>query len=68
MSDDDRITRLANSIMETIDFFTAQEEMTTGEVLNALLAVMIAGAEASPDHQPQRLIDVITATIRARIQ
>lgn len=62
-----KIERLTEKLLETIDEFTDDCPMMTGEVMTALFILFVSSAVNSPQYDPQRLVAETNEKIRAAV-
>ena len=69
MNDPDKIARLGDAFLETIDDFSQDNPgLTTGEVMGALFAMFISVAQGSEEYNPQKLIRDTDYMIREAVR
>lgn len=61
---EEKMDRLGAEILKVIDEFSEHERLTTGEAMGALFGVMVESAKASPQYDPKKLIEEVSARIR----
>lgn len=65
---DDTIERLCAALLDTIDEFSNDNRLTTGQAMGALFTVMVQSAQASPQYDPKGLVEEVNAKIREAVQ
>lgn len=63
----DTIERLSQALLDTIDEFSEQNRLTTGQAMGALFSVMVMSAKASPQYNPKQLVEEVNAKIREAV-
>jgi hypothetical protein len=64
---EEKIKRLGDALLKTIDEFAQDERLTTGDAMGALFGVMVLSAMKSPGYSPRRLVDEVSANIRKAV-
>ena len=69
MNDPDKIARLGDAFLATIEEFSHDNPgLTTGEVMGALFAMFISVAQGSEEYSPKKLIADTDYMIREAIR
>ncbi|MDB5606708.1 MAG: hypothetical protein JWP25_3608 [Bradyrhizobium sp.] len=64
---EETIERLSEALLATIDEFSENNRLTTGDAMGALFSTMINAAKASPQYNPKQLVIEVNEKMRAAL-